>query len=126
MVCWLLLDSTVSYGVIGVASPSNYPGARGGHAWGVDHRKNVAYLFGGSISDTQSTLDWVLGMKSDMWMFDLTSLVWVYLGGGTGTRGQPVYGPIGVQSATYTPGARLLYQQLAVGSKYHIFHHIIP
>ena len=85
-----------SYGTLGVASPSNVPGARSpGVSW-IDRSGNL-WLFGG--------YSYKSGSLNDLWEFSPTTKEWTWVGG-SNTAGAPgVYGTQGVASAANTPGA---------------------
>jgi N-acetylneuraminic acid mutarotase len=87
------------YGTLGVASPSNIPGARGGSASWIDKNGNL-WLFGGSGLDSTGTG----GSLNDLWKFDGNNWTWV---GGSNTVNQSgVYGTKGTPSPSNVPGAR--------------------
>lgn len=89
----------ISFGVTGVPSATNTPGARG---WGmitwVDSNDNL-WLFGGSTNS--SNPDYL----NDLWMFNTTTMMWTYYGGTLPNTGG-VYGIKGISSALNWPGCR--------------------
>lgn len=48
----------------------------------------------------------ILGDFNDMWMFNLTSGWWTWLGGDQITNQRGIYGTLGVAARTNRPGAR--------------------
>jgi len=88
------------YGVKNTPSADNTPGARyGSYSW-TDKSGNF-WLFGGSGQDNKTQL------FNDLWKFDLATQQWVWVAGSNQVGQQSVYGTtVGVESASYTPGAR--------------------
>ncbi|MBK8612762.1 MAG: hypothetical protein IPN85_04600 [Flavobacteriales bacterium] len=91
--------STGSYGIIGVADPSNEPPCRSeiiGTWVGSD---GSFWMFGGERYPFYT--------YSDMWRYDPLSDQWTWMQGVSGAPGGPVsYGTLNVPSATNTPGKR--------------------
>jgi hypothetical protein len=88
-----------NYGIKGIASPSNVPGAREGSTGWIDSADNL-WLLGGSRVDTDGHTDGF----NDLWKFDGTSWTWI---SGSNTIGQDgTYGTKGVGDAYNVPGAR--------------------
>ncbi len=86
------------YGVKGVASAANRPGARcGAVTWSTANGET--WLFGGYGYSARG-----LGHLNDLWRFDGTAWTWV---SGSDLEGQAgVYGSKGVAASTNVPGAR--------------------
>lgn len=83
------------YGIMGVASPSNVPGARrGGVSW-ISPDGNL-WLFGGHSRE---------GYFNDLWKYDPLTNEWAWISGVDNANGQPVYGTKLV-AASNVPGAR--------------------
>jgi N-acetylneuraminic acid mutarotase len=100
---WISGSTTINqsgvYGTLGMASPSNIPGARGGSASWIDRNGNL-WLFGGSGLDSTGTG----GSLNDLWKFDGNNWTWV---GGSNTVNQSgVYGTKGTPSPSNVPGGR--------------------
>ena len=100
---WISGATTINqpgvYGTLGVASPSNIPGARGGSASWIDKSGNL-WLFGGSGLDSTGAG----GSLNDLWKFDGTNWTWV---SGSNTVNQSgVYGTKGTAASSNIPGAR--------------------
>ncbi len=89
-----LTDQPAVYGVIGIPSPTNYPGSRGfaGLSW-VDTSGNFWLYGGGSL----------YGDIADFWKYDLTTNEWTCFGSYSSF---PVYGTKGVGTASTNPGIR--------------------
>lgn len=85
---------TVSYGTMGVPSPTNSPGFRYESARWTDLQGNL-WLYGGQHS----------GTRSDMWKFDITLNEWIWMNGPN--TGYPVatYTNQGIFSPTNHPAA---------------------
>ena len=89
-----------TYGTMGVASPSNNPGARlGGETW-TDTAGNF-WLYGGTGYDSQGTNN-DLG---DLWEY--SSGEWTWVGGSNLARPSVNWGTQGVAAPSNTPGARV-------------------
>ncbi len=86
------------YGTMGVADPSNVPGAGEARLMWCDRSGNI-WLFGGTGYDTTSS-----GYLNDLWKFDGANWTWM---GGSNTINQPaVYGTKGVSSPANIPDGR--------------------
>lgn len=88
------------YGVKGIASLQNVPGARYGGAMWLDRQGRI-WLYGGYGNGRTGLQD----SLSDLWCFDTTARSWTWITG-SDTAGLPITGIIGVQSASNTPGSR--------------------
>lgn len=80
-----------SYGIPGVPSPSNVPGARCYSASWIDKSNNL-WLFGGVVQ------------RNDLWKFDGTN--WTWVAGSNLSQEAGVYGTKGVPSPANLPGGR--------------------
>jgi N-acetylneuraminic acid mutarotase len=91
-----------SYGVIGVPSASNDPGAREGAVGWLDGRGKL-WLFGGTDGNEVGP-----SVLNDLWSYDPSTGEWTWLSGSdnpaAGTPGH--YGTTGVASAANVPGGR--------------------
>ena len=99
---WVSGSSTVGnnpgvYGMQGVASASNVPGARGEAVSWIDGSGNL-WLFGGEGGPT--------GILNDLWEFNPTNKEWTWVSGSdTGGTGG-VYGTLGTPATNNVPGGR--------------------
>jgi len=102
---WISGSSTVnahgSYGVQGVASNANAPGARYADISWTDASGNL-WLFGGSGFDSVGTL----GNLNDLWEFNPTAGTWEWVSGSNTANAGGVYGTQGTASTANVPGAR--------------------
>lgn len=89
------------YGVLGIASASNVPGARTGSSFWTDASGNL-WLYGGYGYDSASTRD----SLNDLWMYSPTTGKWTWSGGSNVIAQASVVGTAGVGSPTNIPGAR--------------------
>ncbi|MBN8693701.1 MAG: T9SS type A sorting domain-containing protein [Bacteroidetes bacterium] len=89
------------YGTMGVASPSNNPGARHGAATWVDNNGDL-WLFGGEGVTTNTVLCWL----NDLWIYTISTGNWTWMGGTNLPNQNGIYGTLGVPSTTNMPGAR--------------------
>ena len=87
------------YGMQGVASAGNTPGARGGGFSWTDKNGNL-WLYGG-YGRTVSA-----GDLGDLWMFNITIKQWTWVAGSSAANQPAVYGTQGVASASNIPGGR--------------------
>ena len=90
-------NQTGTYGTLGVASVSNFPGARYSSSSWTDSSGNL-WLFGGLGYASSAFIDYL----NDLWEFNPTSKEWTWISGNTG----PSYGTEGVAAASNVPGAR--------------------
>jgi len=90
-----------SYGTLGVASSSNYPGSRNSAIGWTDSGGNL-WLFGGYGADSND----MWGDLNDLWEFNITTKQWTWIGGSSTSNASGVYGTLGVAAATNVPGAR--------------------
>jgi VCBS repeat-containing protein len=82
-------------GVLGQASPANYPASRAGAVASLGGNGKLI-LFGGSGA----------GSFNDVWSFDPATSQWAWLKGHAKANQAGVYGQKGIASASNTPGAR--------------------
>jgi hypothetical protein len=79
------------YGTLGVAAPSNVPGARNsGTAWA--DAGGALWLFGG------------FPVRNDLWRY--SSGQWTWMSGSSTGNGTPTYGTLGIADPGNVPGAR--------------------
>lgn len=91
-----------NYGIQGIPSSTNMPGARAWGSWSWVDTAGHLWLYGG-IGD-----DGIGGYQvlSDLWKYDVTTNQWTWMDG-PNTATIPVeYGTLGTPSATSSPGAR--------------------
>jgi N-acetylneuraminic acid mutarotase len=88
-----------TYGVAGVASPTNIPGGRA-MSTSASTSSGVVWMFGGYGYDETGTA----GSLNDLWKFDGSAWAWVKGSKATGQAG--TYGTKGTPAAGNVPGAR--------------------
>lgn len=102
---WVNGDSTVNelpdYGIQGVESASNRPGARYGSQTWTDASGQL-WLYGGYGFDTSGTE----GILNDIWKYNPLTNRWTWINGDMVADQPAVYGSKGVPAATNKPGAR--------------------
>jgi N-acetylneuraminic acid mutarotase len=102
---WIMGDSVKnkpgSYGVKGLASSSNIPGAREFTESWKDASGNF-WLFGGDGYDAFSNF----GNLNDLWKFDPITMQWTWFSGSNLSDQNGVYGIMGVSSPANSPGGR--------------------
>jgi hypothetical protein len=88
-----------NYGIKGVPSPTNNPGARiaGFCAW-TDTSNNL-WLFGGVDNS-------VINFRNDLWKYDIAANEWTWISGDTIVNSTGNYGIMGVPSVNNIPPAR--------------------
>lgn len=86
------------YGVMGTASSSNCPGGRNGSVRWTDATGNL-WLFGGR----QTT---PVNYKNDLWMYNISTSQWTWMGGTNISNVAGIYGVKGVAADTNLPGSR--------------------
>ena len=98
----VIVNRASSYGVMGIADPSNVPGARVDAATWTDTSGNL-WLFGGFgygiLRDTAGEL-------SDLWRYELATGEWTWVSGNFGLNWSGFYGTKGVPDPSNKPGAR--------------------
>lgn len=96
---WMNGDSTAvpNYGIKGVMSPNNQPGARG---WGVttwtDTSGNL-WMFGGLSEE---------GYWNDLWKYDVNANQWIWMHGSKFPSQKAVFGVKGIPALANTPSSR--------------------
>ena len=91
-----------SYGVRGVAAPSNVPGSRAG-AVGWKDAAGTFWLFGGQGYDPSSNLSYL----NDLWKYDTATGEWTWVAGpDSSLPPSAVYGTQGVAAPPNLPGPR--------------------
>jgi surface-anchored protein len=95
-------DNPGIYGVLGVPSPLNEPGARsfGSSTW-TDNAGNL-WLFGGNGFDVNG----IFGELNDLWKYDINTNEWTWMGGSSSVYGVGSFGTIQVPSPTNMPSYR--------------------
>ncbi len=94
------------YGVQGVASTNNFPGARDGSITWVDKSGNF-WLFGGSGQASESsTSPYDQGILNDLWKFNPKDLTWTWVAGSSNAGQIGNYGTKNIEASTNVPGAR--------------------
>ena len=94
-------NSSGNYGTQGVPAASNVPGARAGASTWVDSQGDL-WLLGGQGLDSGGNA----GILDDLWMFNVQTGQWTWVGGSTGLYATGVFGTLGVASAANMPGPR--------------------
>lgn len=89
------------YGSLGVAAPSNVPGARFSAVSWKDTNGNF-WLFGGLGVDSSGAQ----GLLNDLWEFNSTSNKWTWISGSNTVNALGIYGTEGVPAAANVPGSR--------------------
>lgn len=88
----------INYGVQGIESPQNKPGARRNCiAW--TDPKGIFWFFGGYGIQAH-------GQLNDLWSFDPLTGNWTWRAGSASAYPPPVYGPAGTASTAYCPAGR--------------------
>lgn len=90
------------YGIKGIASTTNCPGARTDSFTWTDTIGNL-YLYGGTGLDSNNVST---GSLSDFWKYNIALNQWTWLAGPKTIAQTVVYGTKGIASVTNTPGAR--------------------
>ena len=98
----VLVNRTGSYGIMGVADPSNVPGARVGAVTWTDPSGDL-WLFGGG---GYGILRGTAGELSDLWRYELATGEWTWVSGNVGLYWSGFYGTRGVSDPSNKPGAR--------------------
>ena len=89
------------YGTMGTASSKNSPGAREAAGSWIDGDRNL-WLFGGiGLDESLQAAD-----LNDLWKFDASAGLWIWVGGSSSSRQPGTYGTKGFASAYNAPGAR--------------------
>lgn len=94
-------DQTGNYGTLGVASPSNEPGAREFMASWTDAAGNFWMYGGDGFAATSS-----FGRLGDLWKYNPTTNEWTWMKGYNSTGQTGVYGTQGTASPLNMPGCR--------------------
>lgn len=93
------VDQASKHGLLGIASPTNIPGAREDATCWVD-TSGALWIFGGYGLDKTGRA----GRLNDLWKFDGSS--WVHMAGHTTADQKSNFGPEGSAALYFTPGAR--------------------
>lgn len=89
------------YGVMGSPASTNAPGARFWATTWLDNANNL-WMFGGNGNAASSS-----GTLSDLWQYNTSTNLWVWVSGSNAPLQSAVYGTQGVASLTNTPGSRM-------------------
>jgi len=89
------------YGIQGVPSNSNVPGARNETCAAWTDSLNNLWLFGGAFTS--------FGFLNDLWRYSITTNEWTWMSGSDLPNAANAFGVKGVTNATNCPGARLQY-----------------
>jgi hypothetical protein len=104
MWAWISGDSVIKsktvYGVQGVSSPLNKPGARTGATCWTDHAGNLLLLGGLGYASS-------LGALNDLWKFDLVTKEWNWIHGDSTIYSPAIYQGIARMNGSTRPGAIL-------------------
>lgn len=95
------INAAGNYGIKGVASATNSPGARMESASWVDNNGNF-WLFGGEGLDGTGAE----GMLNDLWKYDIGTNTWVWISGSNVRNAAGNYGTQGVAAGSNIPPAR--------------------
>lgn len=96
------LSSSVGvYGTKSVATSSVYPGGRYGSCYWTDAQNNF-WLYGGYGAGAVNGN----GGLNDLWQYNSSTNMWVWVSGANAIGQAPVYGTKGVASAANSPGSR--------------------
>ena len=90
-----------SYGVKGVPSVTNTPGARQDAITWIDKNGNL-WLFGGTGYYTNN-----IGILEDLWKYNISTNEWTWVNGSQFSSGNINYGMLGVSSPTNSPAGRV-------------------
>jgi gliding motility-associated-like protein len=89
------------YGTMGIPNSANEPPAIvENHLCWTDSGDNL-WLYGGQAAGFGST--------DDLWKYSIATSQWTWISGSGGSTTNPVYGPLGVESSSYSPGSRYGY-----------------
>jgi N-acetylneuraminic acid mutarotase len=94
-------NASGAYGILGVASASNVPGARYGASSWTDSAGNL-WLFGGYGYGSTGAL----GALNDLWQYSSSTGQWSWVSGGNAGNAAGVYGTEGTAASGNVPGAR--------------------
>ena len=90
-----------TYGIQGIPATSNIPGGRQWASGWIDGSGNL-WIFGGIGFDSNGSL----GALSDLWEFNITSQMWMWVSGSNTVNQSGTYGAQGVSAVTNQPGGR--------------------
>jgi N-acetylneuraminic acid mutarotase len=96
------VNQTGTYGLKGVAAPSNVPGARTMALFWLDSSGKL-WLFGGFGYDSAGIDD----RLNDLWVFSPTTREWTWVSGSNSVNQAGTYGTKGVADPLNVPGARM-------------------
>ncbi len=96
-----LANALGTYGMLGVPSSLNVPGARDSAVAWADGDGNL-WLFGGNGEIPPG----VTGALNDLWKYSPSTGVWTWMAGSSTGNASGVYGMLGVPATSNAPGAR--------------------
>lgn len=93
-----------NYGIKGIPSLSNFPGARGGAAsWAA---QGLLWLFGGTGLGQDWGYSGTIGSLNDLWTFSPATLEWAWVAGGDSIHQPGIYGTKGLADPSNVIGSR--------------------
>ena len=92
------------HGTLGVAAPTNNPGARAECKSGWVDDNNNLWMFGGQDGVTMAQ---GVNVRNDMWKYDITTNEWTWMKGANTINNNGTFGTKGVEAANNNPPARL-------------------
>lgn len=95
-----ITNTNGTYGSMGFAAISNLPGARYFSISWKDGANNL-WLYGGNGNGASAS-----GSLGDLWQYNISNNMWVWVAGSNAPGQAAVYGTQGVASMTNTPGGR--------------------
>ena len=102
---WISGNYSVSnlgnYGIKGVSSSENMPGARGRAVSWIDSDENF-WLFGGNGYNNES----FTGRLNDLWIYNTSDSTWTWVSGNYSLNNYGIYGTKGISNPQNVPGAR--------------------
>ncbi len=96
-----MVNQAGTYGTLGLAAPSNIPGARHQAVSWIDSSGNF-WLFGGWGCDSAGNISHL----NDLWSYNPTTLQWTWVSGSNTVDQAGSYGTLGTAAPSNVPGAR--------------------
>ncbi|MBK7692554.1 MAG: T9SS type A sorting domain-containing protein [Bacteroidetes bacterium] len=107
------------YGVIGVASPQNNPGARQECKSGWVDDNNNLWMFGGQDGTTANI---AIHSRNDLWKYEISNNVWTWMKGDNSINTTGSFGILGVENPSNLPPSRMSYTKwTGIDSNFYIF-----